>query len=746
MLSVPAAERNRQPILEVLQQVLPNDKSLFALEIASGSGQHLVHFAPHFPHVTWQPSDIEQSYLKSINAYQKHSNLVNILQPVRIDVSKSPVEWAVRIEPNTIDVILNINMIHITPWYCTEGLFIAAGFLLCPQGILVTYGPYAVKGHLEPESNVRFDLNLKRENPEYGVRDTVDLERLGALHGITLEKAKGKRKRKSSFASSLKKTDPEFHSFLKDNDKELLDFEDFSATDSDDEDQNEGPPSYKKSKVNQKNLDKEDDDEDESDSENEADDVDVEDDDAEEEGLGGGTITAQLVQTWAQELQSQIRFLVGFRNLVMGLQAVERTIGSGQAKGPKEDQDKDEDEDGDAPIKAKYTIKSAAAFNAVLRLCVRELIPHLSTHLKFPPGKTIKVSMIAKAKGWNRVCPLIRTYAKTYLKLLSSGVTADMLKVFLKHCHELVPYISATGRRLLVRRYLRTLVRIWSRSEETNRVLAFVAIFRLTHGFRPTQPDILDFVLKQMYMSYVGNSKFTSPSSWPGINFMRHSLNELYALDPRLAYRHGFVFIRQLAIHLRAALINPKKETLTAVTNWQYMHCLYLWGELIGKLHHDESVKTLVHPFVQVLTIVDFNKKTDKKAGGGVMVPINWHCVLHLSPSQMKTRAFRDGLLDQMHLHLAHWLAIHSTDPAFPEIAFPVSHQMRLFLKACRVSTYGKKLKGLLNASEESSGLVKEDRAKVKVGEGETRSWQESPLGKYYRQWKAASSHSSRVL
>ena len=189
MIRAPAAERNKEPILNVLRALLNPDRALKALEIASGTGQHVAHFAKHFDNITWTPTDVDTSSFSSILKHVEHENLSNVNPPVYLDVSKPIEEWPENIKSSQYDLILCSNMIHITPWICTLGLFSAVTKLLNPtSGQLITYGPYAIDGVLTPESNVRFDEGLKRSNPEWGVRDIRDLEKLAAAGDLKLIK------------------------------------------------------------------------------------------------------------------------------------------------------------------------------------------------------------------------------------------------------------------------------------------------------------------------------------------------------------------------------------------------------------------------------------------------------------------------------------------------------------------------------------------------------------------------------
>ncbi|XP_078723264.1 methyltransferase-like 26 [Lampetra fluviatilis] len=188
MLVAPAAERNKEPILEVLRQWVPADRAGFALEVASGSGQHVVHLARAFPHLTWQPSELEAASFQSISAYARATQVQNVLPPIQLDVREPCETWPGRWPSSSCDLLLNVNMIHISEMRCTEGLFRNAGVLLKPSGLLVTYGPYAVNGIIFPQSNVDFDAVLRERNPEWGLRDVSMLQQLALTNGMRLQR------------------------------------------------------------------------------------------------------------------------------------------------------------------------------------------------------------------------------------------------------------------------------------------------------------------------------------------------------------------------------------------------------------------------------------------------------------------------------------------------------------------------------------------------------------------------------
>lgn len=173
-----APERNKVPILEVLRRVLPNTGTL--LEIASGSGQHAVFFAQNLPGLRVQPSDCDPKNLESIRAWAEEARLPNLLPPLTLDVRAS--SWV----GERVEALFNANMIHITPWDCTEALFAGAGRHLAPGGVFVLYGPFREGSEHTAPSNAAFDAELHTRDARYGVRDREAVTALAEAAGLRL--------------------------------------------------------------------------------------------------------------------------------------------------------------------------------------------------------------------------------------------------------------------------------------------------------------------------------------------------------------------------------------------------------------------------------------------------------------------------------------------------------------------------------------------------------------------------------
>ncbi len=158
-----AAERNKDAILSILRGALP--ASGLVIEVASGTGQHVVHFARALPDLVWQPSDPDPGHRASIAAWTAHEKLANVRAPLDLDVSLA--DWPV----DRADAVVCINLVHIAPWAATAALVRGAARLLEPGGVLFLYGPYRRFGAHTAPSNEAFDASLRATNPEWGVRD-----------------------------------------------------------------------------------------------------------------------------------------------------------------------------------------------------------------------------------------------------------------------------------------------------------------------------------------------------------------------------------------------------------------------------------------------------------------------------------------------------------------------------------------------------------------------------------------------
>ncbi|MDB5439551.1 MAG: hypothetical protein JWM33_1978 [Caulobacteraceae bacterium] len=178
--AAPSTARNRDPILAAIRPYLP--PSGLVLEVAAGAGEHAVHFAAALPHLTWQPTDPDAAALASIEARRQAAGLPNLRPPLALNAA-APETWPVE----RAAAMVNINMIHISPWGATVGLMTGAGRVLDRGGVLMLYGPYLEDDVETAPSNLAFDESLRSRNPAWGIRRLEDVKALAAEHGLPLE-------------------------------------------------------------------------------------------------------------------------------------------------------------------------------------------------------------------------------------------------------------------------------------------------------------------------------------------------------------------------------------------------------------------------------------------------------------------------------------------------------------------------------------------------------------------------------
>ncbi len=176
--SSPSAARNRAEILPVLRRVLPARGR--ALEIASGTGEHAVHFARGLPDWSWQPTDRDAEGLASIDAWRVHAGLPNVLPPLRLDVERD--DWPA----GPFDAVVAINLLHITPWSAGLALLDGAARVLATGGVLCLYGAFFRDDRATAPSNLDFDARLRAQDPELGVRRLEAVVAAAQARGLSL--------------------------------------------------------------------------------------------------------------------------------------------------------------------------------------------------------------------------------------------------------------------------------------------------------------------------------------------------------------------------------------------------------------------------------------------------------------------------------------------------------------------------------------------------------------------------------
>ena len=360
--------------------------------------------------------------------------------------------------------------------------------------------------------------------------------------------------KQKEYIANLKDKDPEFYKFLAENDESLLNFDESSEGEADDDDE-ELEKVHKHPDGNDDGVIS---------SDNEEEDEETEDSNA----VKTDKLSNATVEEWAERLEKtpNIKIIsevvLAFKAALANISLAKENAKSSSSK----------DSSGNSKKKAsnlpKLKVQNGQVFNSLIKICITKLEPALGSLLK-------SKKKLSDNKNWKPLNKWLKSYTLDLVKLVSSITEPSMVSALLKHIHGMVPYYAALPKS--AKNLIKTLINLWStHSEDSVRVLAFMAILRLSRSVMSGDLKmLLESTMKQMYMAYIRNAKFTSPNTWPMIHFMRRSMAEIFLLDPALAYRHGFIYIRQLTIHLRNAMMNvtqKKKETPLQTVRSSHFH------------------------------------------------------------------------------------------------------------------------------------------------------------------------------
>ncbi|XP_026804371.1 nucleolar complex protein 2 homolog [Rhopalosiphum maidis] len=553
----------------------------------------------------------------------------------------------------------------------------------------------------------------------------------------------------------LKTSDPEFYKYLKECDKKLTNMpeqdNDESFNDDDDDYDEYDVEGIKSEKIHKPPTNLE---------------IGSDESDFDEGPSNNGgdltVITLSMIETWRQKLQNSKQKLKYITTASKAMTAALQRITANEINKP-----------------TCYKVEGSSVFNAVLQMCMFDLQPALLKFLKLPPGTSSKI-MISKSKHWKKVKMTLRSYLTDLTRLLTTVSSEDITCVLLKHYHQMIPFLSCLP--TIVKPVLKRFVALWSaNASETVKVVSFLCILKLANS---DLSSYLEMILKAMYVGYISNSKFVTPNALPGINFMRQSLSEMFTISESISYNHAFLYIRQLAIHLRSAVTLKKKENIQSVYNWQYIYSLKLWTDVLCATLNKKQLQTLVYPLIQiivgcakliptvqylplrfhcismltklsketgkfipilphileVLTIVDFQKKHSKTS----MRPMDFTCILRLSKSQLQENVFKDAVIENVHSAFMEYIVIEAHTISFPDIVVPFIIKMKEFLKNCKNINYTRKLRTLLDKVKETSTILSEKRGKSGLLLHDLKgieAWESdvklagTPMSQYYDSW-----------
>ncbi|CAH1773053.1 unnamed protein product, partial [Owenia fusiformis] len=564
----------------------------------------------------------------------------------------------------------------------------------------------------------------------------------------------------------LKERDPDFYEFLRNEDNALLKFDVSDSEEEDDEGIDEESSSEEEDEDGEGRMHQLPDKLEVASDASDTDDDDDEEDDEKVEAIDKPEklikVNMKLINQWSKGLQANS--LAVIHDVVLAFKAAVHQAGS------------------DDTVVTKYRVDDSSVFNGIIRLCVSDLLPTWLRILNLPKQeKNAKKPVLpTRSNKWGKIRKDVKVYLMDLIQLVSELSVTEMINVILRHISKLVTFYNNFPK--LSKSLLKRLIKMWSTAEESTRVLAFLSINRIV---RLRQDTLLEPMLKQMYMSYVKNCKFTSPTILPLINFMQRSLVEMFSLNFKVAYEYAFVYIRQLAIHLRNAIMVKKKESIQAVYNWQFIHSVGLWVRLLGATHPNDTLQPLIFPLTQtilgtiklvptaryyplrfhcikylnqlsertgvfipvlphileVFEMTNFNKRHSSIS----IKPYNFACLLKLSKSQLNQKVFGDGVIDQLYELLMDQLNVHAHTIGFPEYAFPAALQLKEFVKKCKVANYTRQIKQILEKINETVKVITERRRKASINIRDLRAMDDwsikskiegTPISKYFATWR----------
>ncbi|KAL2675438.1 hypothetical protein Neosp_011623 [[Neocosmospora] mangrovei] len=532
----------------------------------------------------------------------------------------------------------------------------------------------------------------------------------------------------------LAEKDPEFYKFLKENDPEALDFDDkadlaeVDELSGEDDEEEEEQPKKKRKKDKKKKQDAE--------------------EELEEEAAVGNELTREMVASWRKAMTEK-----------MSLRAARRVVLAFRCAAHLNEND---DEDS----QQRYTINSPDVFNDILVLALKEIPTVMNHHLPVKETASGRVHVQTESRKFHTLSLLLKTYTSSIMHLLSTLSDDGTLKLTLSSITPILPYLLSFKK--LVKALAKSVVNFWAQpaSSETTRITAFLVLRRLVvigdKGIRET-------VLKAVYQGLIQGCRVTNANTIQGINLMKNSAAELWGIDPAVGYTTAFTFIRQLAIHLRNSIVHNKNDSFRIVYNWQYTHSLDFWSCVLAEhcspmkeaeAGKESQLRLLIYPLVQVTlgamrliptaiyfplrfhlirSLLRISRATStfiplaspllevltsaemKKAPKASSIkPFEFATAYKAPKSYLRTRVYQDGVGEQVVELLGEYFLLWATSIAFPELALPVTIQLKRWLKQTRSRSHGNKnaklvgqLVLLVQKLEANAKFIEERRAKV---------------------------------
>lgn len=541
--------------------------------------------------------------------------------------------------------------------------------------------------------------------------------------------------------SKLAEKDPEFYNYLKENDKDLLDFNPTNPLDAisaDEGDDGEEHADGKKVDSSEK----------------------IE-------------VTLKMVKDWSKKLNEPSLKLI--KNVLTAFKAAVNA-----------NNDKEE---------YKYTVTEPKAFQELLLLGLKKVpaaIQRLVPYKVIKGARTVPVS--TKVKQLNSI---LKSHAGSLITLLNDINNTETAALVLSSVQELLPYFISFRR--LLKEILNAVVSVWSSTQDVETQIASFAF--LNNASREFSKSSLETILKLTYSSFIKQCRQTNVHTMPMINFQKNSAAELFGIDQSLSYQIGFDYIRQLAIHLRNS-INNTKDGYKTIYNWQYTHSLDFWSRVLSlhcnpdvEMKKESPLRQLIYPLVQVtlgaarliptaqffpLRFYLMRSLIRLSQNTGVFIPLfpllqeilnsttltknpknanlqafDFDHNIKANTAYLGTRVYQQGVCEQIIDLASEYLVLYSKSISFPELATPVIISLRRYIKTSSNVKFNKQLSQLVDKLNQNSEFIQQKRSTVEFGPKnrvevnnflKDLSWEKTPLGVYVKVQREVKEEKVRIL
>ena len=431
-------------------------------------------------------------------------------------------------------------------------------------------------------------------------------------------------------------------------------------------------------------------------------------------------------------------------------------------------------------VSEKVQFEKVTTFNELVSCCLVN-IPIFLKHQLVLSSDVIVIRGKNCRKVWSKLREPMKQYLSDLVFTLDKLTESSLLCTTLSSTQPLVRLF--TEFRKIRKQYVKILIKLWSKDERSVQLQSFLCM-KGTILF--AEYSLFTLLLKRSYLAYVQSTKFSSEQTRQYIAFLTDSLVELYSLDSSRAYQLAFVYIRQLAIHLRNAIISKTDETTRLVYNWQFIHCVEFWCKVLSTEGTDNTnLHQLIFPLVQVtlgaislnpivkfyplrfrciralnklsiqtdtyiplsnfiLETLDYTRSITKQ-GPMPPKPPNFHFNLKISKQYLKSKFFLDYTVEQAFELLLEHLSSYEHSIAFPEMCFPITLELKKFAKATKHSKHRREVKSLIEKVGKQSTFIEESRSSVEFAPKDiekVREWEktiaskQSNLKEYFTVWR----------